>query len=45
MFSLLAYAYDVSLLSQNINTTNQLKTTEEVDLKQATNKYMCIFCD
>jgi hypothetical protein len=44
-FSLLAYAYDVSLLSQNINTTNQLKTTEEVDLKQTTNKYICIFCD
>ena len=45
MFSLLTYAHDVSLSSQNINTTNLLKTTEEVDLKQTTNQYMCIFCD
>ena len=45
MFSLFPYAYDVSLLSQNNNTTNLLKTTEKVDMKQTTNKYMCIFCD
>jgi len=45
MFSLVVYAHDVSLLSQNLNITNLLKATEEVDLKQTTNKYMCIFCD
>jgi hypothetical protein len=45
MFSLVVYAHDVSLLSKNLNTTNLLKATEEVDLKQTTNKYMCIFCD
>jgi len=40
MFSLLAYAHDDSLLSQTINTTNLLKTTEEVDLKQTTHKHV-----
>jgi hypothetical protein len=45
MFSLLAHVHDVSLLSQNLNSTNLLKATEEVDLKQTTNKYMCICCD
>jgi len=45
MFSLVVYAHDVSLLSKNLNTTNLLKATEEADLKQTTNKYMCIFCD
>lgn len=42
MFSLLAYAYDVSLLSQNINTTKLLKTTKKLIWnKQQTNT--CVF--
>jgi hypothetical protein len=42
MISLLVYAHDVSLLSENMNTTDLFKTSEKGDLKQKEMK-ICLF--